>query len=232
MKKFFACIISTLLAATLLSSCSDNKERDYQKYIPLEGNICVEPLIRENAKELLKDSSDVFIGKVTDINFVVHQSSDRKLSGCDYSSLYTVYTVETETVYKGGKSGTVKVRLPGGLSNYKVEEQENLVNDYIAEGKAKMKIGENTVDYVNTIGYEKTECEIGKSYLFVTISTEGQDNEEILVPCLQGIFDVEDPTKQHQYESICAKDIIKRFGLFKWSSFSKKLKDGVYSPKQ
>lgn len=196
--------------------------------------------IYSGAKDLIDNADLVFIGKITDIDFqVLDWSSALPVSDDtpDFSRrLYTIYTVEISDTYKGDTTYVTKIRVMGGLVNYKVDEQLSVMES----GKAFLK--ENGIPIWEN--YHKVQCSIGNSYLFALRQFE--TGYPTIMNVDQSVFDLRDPTRkqtignnpnvyysgskdEHGQPLISAKDVIMEFGTKKWASFNGKWKQGAYS---
>jgi len=193
------------------------------------------PLYR-NARELIQNAEVVYIGKVTDVSFEVLNMST--LEPVDETTpdylrrLMTIYEVEVITPYKGITETTTKFRVSGGMIDYRVEEQLELI-----QNKKAFLWEYNHIPVY--IGFEDFQCEIGKTSLFVLRQFE-VGAPTILNPH-QSVFSLENPKRKqtirdygkeyfkgskddYGYPMISPKDVISEFGKDKWIKFWKQWK--------
>ena len=185
-----------------------------------------------NSQELIDSANVVYIGKVTDISFHVLDATNATpatdATPVRHRELYTIYDVEITQSYKGENSGTSKIRIMGGLENYKVDQQVQLmVQKDIYDKDFGIPIWGDT---------NKTKCEIGQTYLFVLYQFE--TGLPTILNLEQSVFGLDDPTKKQtignndkDYYSgdvdefgkplISVKDILTTFGQDKWDEFYK-----------
>ncbi|MBE6639321.1 MAG: hypothetical protein E7616_07720 [Ruminococcaceae bacterium] len=195
--------------------------------------------IYSDAADLVNESDLVFIGKVTNIEFqVLDMTNALPVSETteDFAKeLYTIYTVEIFSAYKGDTNNISKVRVMGGMVDYNVEEQLSV-----------MEIGQT---YNRELGipiwdyYQKIQCAIGNSYLFVL--KQFDTGYPTIINLEQAIFDLADPMKKRtignntrayysgtidEYNNplISVNDIIEEFGSEKLHAFNKDFENGVF----
>lgn len=196
--------------------------------------------IYDSADNLIDDADIVFTGKIVDIEFQVldiTNSLPASESTPDYAKeLYTIYSVEVAEVYKGEADGNMKVRVMGGMVNYKVEEQLEVMN----EGQSfNRELGISIWDE-----FYKAQCTIDEYYLFVL--KQFDTGYPTILNVEQSIYSLTEPTKKHAignsekvYYSgkvdknnnplISAYDVISAFGSNRAKEFCNDWKAGKYS---
>ena len=193
-----------------------------------------------SAKDLINNADLVFIGKITGIDFDVLDSSTAlpvSENTPNYArQLYTIYTVEISQTYKGDTTDVTKIRVMGGVVDYNIDTQLEVMEIGNAFGK------ENGIPILDN--YYKVQCKIGNSYLFTLRQFE--TGYPTIMNVDQSVFDLNDPTRkqtignnpnvyysgskdEYNCPLISAKDVIMEFGKKEWTSFNKKWKQGVYS---
>ena len=199
--------------------------------------------IYDSAEALVENADLVFIGKITDIDFQVLDLSNAlpvSEKTPDYNrQLYTIYTVEISDTYKGDTTDVTKVRVSGGLVDYKVDEQLSVME------REKAFLREKGIPILKN--YHKVKCSIGNSYLFVLKQFE--TGHPTIMNVDQSIFDLSEPTRKQTVGDnynvyyvgskdeddrplISAKDVIYEYGRKEWKSFNDKWKKGEYSSAQ
>lgn len=194
-----------------------------------------------NAKDLINNADLVFIGKITDIDFQVLDSSNAlpvSETTPNYArQLYTIYTVEISQTYKGDTTDITKIRVMGGVVDYNIDTQLEVMENGNAFGK------ENGIPILDN--YYKVQCNIGNSYLFTLRQFE--TGYPTIMNVDQSVFDLNEPTRkqtignnpnvyysgskdEYNCPLISAKDVIMEFGKKEWTSFNEKWEQGVYSP--
>ena len=249
MKKI-VCIMLLTLMFTFLFSCSNANELPDgtfelvdQQLFETDGPYSFQSAdwqIYKNAEELIDASDMVFVGRVVGIDFQALDSSTAlpvSESTSDHArALYTVYSVEVITSYKGSPASVQKVRVMGGMVGYEVERQLAVME----EGKVFAR------EYGIPIWdrYQKTQCNIGESFLFALKQFES--GYPTVINFEQAIFDLEDPTQKKSignsskiYYSgkkdengnplISVKDVISEFGRSEWKAFNEKWSNGEFS---
>ena len=193
-----------------------------------------------SAKDLVNHADLVFIGKITDINFEVLDSSNAlpvSETTPNYArQLYTIYTVEISQTYKGDTTDITKIRVMGGMVDYNIDTQLEVMES----GNAFAK--ENGIPILDN--YYKVQCKIGNSYLFTLRQFE--TGYPTIMNVDQSVFDLIDPTRkqtignnpnvyysgskdEYNCPLISAKDVIMEFGKKEWKAFNEKWEQGVYS---
>ncbi len=117
----------------------------------------------ETAEEIREASSQIYVGKVTDVSFTVldGKTGAEDLDPASESTsrmFYTVYSVDIAREYRGESRKTVKIAVIGGLSGVKESEQFRMICD---SGLNKKYNGIPIVAETNRIGLS-----IGQEYLF------------------------------------------------------------------
>ncbi len=192
-----------------------------------------------NAKDLINNADLVFIGKITDIDFQVLDSSNAlpvSETTPNYArQLYTIYTVEISQTYKGDTTDITKIRVMGGAVDYNIDTQLEVMENGNAFGK------ENGIPILDN--YYKAQCKIENSYLFTLRQFE--TGYPTIMNVDQSVFDLNEPTRkqtignnpnvyysgskdEYNCPLISAKDVIMEFGKKEWTSFNEKWEQGVY----
>ena len=233
MKKLLC--VSLLLIVVILPSCRDNSETSGHSAI---GNTSTEARYAmmeacyssyQSAQELVESADIVYVGKVTGISFRVLDATTAlpptEKTEERHRGLNTIYDIEISTSYKGGASKSMQVRMMGGIMNYRVEEQVQVMRDNNAwrwdEG---IPVWENYAEY-----------KIGETYLFVV--KQNGNRPAYVMNLDQSAYNLHNPFKKHtignhdeieyysgktdQYGSpiISARDVIMVFGKEKWDAF-------------
>jgi len=159
----------------------------------------------QNAPDLVAKANQVFTGEVTNISF---QMLDMKTAQPVTEkteewnrSLYTIYTVEVDTLYKGSVKKNAQIRMSGGIQGRYVNEQLAVLGKDAEKGIPVMS--------------ERPEVVIGRTYLFVLYQYENTIPTPLNLD--QGIFDLRNPFEEHPH--MTAKDVISSFGQDKWDTF-------------
>ena len=212
MKKAF--LLVSVLALNILLSCSD-KNKDDSGNSEYSGEVTYSTMsadwtIYGSAQELVEDANTVFIGKVTGISFQVLNSMvalppTEETEERNYE-LYTIYDVDVITSYMGEASKSTQVRMCGGLMDYRVEEQLEVMKVGNAWGS----------DYGIPIMEGSKRFEIGETYLFALY----QFDTGVPTPMNleQSVYNIHNPFEKHALD-ITAKDVISTFGKNKWDIF-------------
>ena len=193
-----------------------------------------------SAKDLIDNADLVFIGKITGIDFEVLDSSNAlpvsETTPHYARQLYTIYTVEISQTYKGDTTDVTKIRVMGGVVDYNIDTQLEIMENGNALGK------ENGIPILDN--YYKVQCNIGNSYLFTLRQFE--TGYPTIMNVDQSVFDLNEPTRkqtignnpnvyysgskdEYNCPLISAKDIIMEFGKKEWNAFNERWEQGVYS---
>lgn len=125
------------------------------------------------AEEIVGASSNIYTGSVTDISFeIINEKTgeiDRSPDSTATRGLYTVYTVAAVNCYKGSQAKTRCIRVTGTPKGYREDEQNELL---VSAGL--VKAGESLV----YSGSRTDVLEIGKAYVFCTVSFESVTDAE------------------------------------------------------
>ena len=198
--------ILCLLLMLIIFSLSACKHGDVTKEVQYSY---MEALYRpfKNVQELVESADIVYIGKVTGISFQMldlttalpptKDTEDRHIK------LHTIYDIDVEIAYKGYESKQSKIRMLGGIMNYCIEEQLEILKEYSQEGILVME--------------EEVNLEIGEIYL-VTLCDFGTGIIPTNMFPDQSIYNLHDPFEKHT-KNITAKDVISTFGQDKWDEF-------------
>ena len=228
----------TLAACLLLAVCIGIGVLNSNNYIDAPVPFPEGPYVQQSgedwhvynkASDLIESADLVFVGKITGIDFQVLDNRTALPPSVDTPDiarqLYTVYNVEVITSYKGDTSNITNIRVSGGMVDYRVEEQlEIMERDKALGWEIGIPIWQS---------YKKTQCAIGEYCLFALCRFE-TGAPTILNPW-QSIYKLDDPSKKQgigskdNYSSmLSAKDIIKEFGFGKWIAFYTQWKNGAY----
>lgn len=235
MKKFLS-LVTLLVTAFSLAACSSNLTNSTKDNITatatkkpgtdIYGTIHGDWPVYQNASELVESAKLVFTGRVTGISFQMLDLRDTETIGDEvgnqYYDLYTLYDVDIITPYKGETRKSIQVRMMGGLMDYQVEKQLEILAQY---NKQFIPILEEHIDY-----------KIGETYLFVL--HQYMDVTPTPMNLTQGAYNLHDPFEKHTIGTydlddsyytktaddygnpvISAKDVILTFGQDKWESF-------------
>ncbi len=154
----FLCIISIIIC---LVSCG----KTY-------GNTIVDPdwPLYSTGEELVGASTNVFLGKVTDISFEIIDYetgiADRSFNlNSNSRMLYTIYSVEVVDNYKGETHKPVQISVWGGIAGYNEELQYKLLKD---SGLS------NEYSSIPIIEERKYDLKSGENYIFCTVKMAGE----------------------------------------------------------
>ena len=253
MKKTIYTLIC-LFSLIFVVGCSSDNDSNSMKFpedsgssefmsIPTEGPYArrtADWKIYNNAEELISDADLIFIGKVTDIEFQVLDITNSlpvSESTPDYAKeLYTIYSVDVITSYKGDTTNISKVRVMGGMVDYKVDEQLEIMN----RGESfKRDLGIPIWD-----NFYKAQCNEDEYYLFVLCQFD--TGYPTILNLEQAVYNLKWPTKKHTVGSntnvyysgdkdeynnplISAFDIISAFGTDYLETFYQNWSDGKYT---
>ena len=209
-------IAAALAAALMLSACAETKN-EFDINWDISGDyltlFSAQYEVFETPNELADMADMVFIGKVKSLSFEIldqhtglpptEQTEERD------KKLYTNYTVEVLTSYKGGASGTFTFKEYGGVRDRYIDEQ------IIALTKVKEQ---PTISDIPVCEYENYILEEGHTYLF---SLDKLDSGFfcLLNPDKQSAFPVENVEEKDQFGYLSVKDVISYFGEDKWNEF-------------
>lgn len=183
MKKSIVCIIMIVLTL-FATSCSRSLDNDYPKDLTaLEPNsdylvLSIHPdwPSYNTAEEIVSAATNIYSGTVTEISFAI---VDMKTGSVDEDPksistsrmLYTIYTVEVQQNYKGNNISKTQICKIGGLNNYRIKEQYDLLD---ISGMLSQYSGIPVSD-------DDCSLAVGNTYLFCTSRTVG-DFEHIINP--------------------------------------------------
>ncbi len=153
-------IVTLVLVALFITGCTQSEPRPTEP-LPTEpvpsdfriGEAFYSWKPYRTAEELMQEATNVFEGELINITFEAVKLTNRDIE------LYTVYEFRASKSYKGWKSGTIRVGVPGGIEGYKVSEQYNTM---VQAGIEKEDIRINTMH-----GF--TPPTVGENYLVVAI---------------------------------------------------------------
>lgn len=151
-----------------------------------------------SAEELVKNNDIIVSGKVTDISFAMIDSHLGTVVDADLKDseveLCTIYEIDVITPYKGCSEEKIRFRMQGGLKDYKVDEQIEVLKEYDCH-----KIGILT---------HPPKIEEGEEYLFVLHQFEDS------LPCIiypgQTALPLKEPDEKERYSNASVKDITER----------------------
>lgn len=213
LKKHIKTALSMITAACILSACSEATDIDWDisgDYLTL---FSFQYEVFETPNELADMADMVFIGKVKSLSFeildfytglppTVQTEEHHKV-------LYTNYTVEVLTSYKGGASGTFTFKEYGGVRDRHIDEQ------IIALTAVKEK---PTISDIPVDENENYIIEEGQTYLFSLYKLDS-GSFCLLNPDKQSAFPVENVEEKDQFGCLSVKDVISYFGDDKWNEF-------------
>lgn len=250
MRKLWIILTSILLLCSI-TSCA-TKDQDYDALNDTNTQIRLPdgPYVITSADwpiysnaEILTDVADlVFIGRITGIEFQALDSTNAlpiTESTSDYArTLYTIYNVEILTTYKGVTTNDIKIRVMGGMVEYEIDYQLQVMED----GKTYAR--DNGIPIWD--GYQKVQCEIGQSYLFIL--KQFDTGYPTIINLEQAVYNLDNPSQKRaignndtEYYSgekdeynnplISVNDIISVFGKDALNSFNEKWASGAYAAK-
>lgn len=181
-----------------------------------------------SAEELVGEADAVFLGKVTEISFAVLDSRNgmpvSASTDIGHRSLYTLYALDIQTVYKGSVVGRTHFKVDGGLEGYQEERQVELLrrNGLISQ--------EKIIPIMTTDSGHGMDVQIGKTYLFVM---KESSNEALfnIINMDQAAFGLDSPTQAVTGAggNISPQDVISAIGEEKWEEFHQKWSQNAYS---
>ncbi len=160
------------------------------------GSIEVDWLVYSSAKEIVEHGDIIVSGRVTDISFAMLDKYtgtvvDTNLKDSE-AELCTIYHVDVITPYKGCSEEKLQIRMVGGLKDYLVDEQIEVLKEH----------GGNAINILS----DPPKIELGEEYLFVLAQFEGT------LPCIinsmQTAFPLNDRTSKEKYSNASVNDII------------------------
>lgn len=183
MKKSIVLIL--LLALTFFTaSCSHSLENNYPKDLNTSDVSSEYPILiihpdwpsYNTAEEIVKAATNIYSGTVIDISFAIVDMKKGSVDEDPKSSntsrmLYTIYTVEVQESYKGDSLSKTQICKIGGLNNYRVKEQYDLMD---ISGILSQYSGIPVCD-------DHCSLAVGNTYLFCTSRTIG-DFDYIINP--------------------------------------------------
>ncbi len=249
MKKVICLLVACILVISI-TSCQKTSTNGFPETgVPFEvigipdgpyTQISADWDIYNDATDLIAASDMVFIGEITDIKFDVLDATTAlpaSESTPDYArNLYTLFDVNILETYKGDTTNVKQVRMMGGMVDYNVEEQLNVMN----EGRAfKRELGIPVWEDFYKRQYQTNTC-----YLFVVRQYE--TGCPTIINLEQAIYGLNEPTRKNTLGSnnnvyytgdtdeynnplISAYDIISEFGNVKANAFYADWSSGKYS---
>lgn len=249
MKRIICTLVICILAISFTGCQQTNTNKFPETGVPLEvisvpegpyTRITADWSIYNDADNLIAASDMVFIGEITDIEFEVLDASNALPASeatPDYArTLYTLFNVNILETYKGDTTNVKQVRMMGGMVNYRVDEQLNIMD----EGRAfKRELGIPVWE-----AFYKTQYQTNKCYLFVVRQYE--TGCPTIINLEQAIYGLDEPTRKNtlgndnkvyytgdtdEYNNplISAYDIISEFGSTKANAFYEDWCAGKYS---
>lgn len=180
------------------------------------------------AEELVGAADAVFLGKVTEISFAVLDIRNgmpvSASTDIGHRSLYTLYALDIQTVYKGNVAGRTHFKVDGGLEGYQEERQVELLrsNGLISQ--------EKIIPLMMAADGDVMDVQVGKTYLFVM---KESSNEALfnIVNMDQTAFELDSPTQAVTGAggNISPQDVISAFGEEKWEEFHQRWSQNAYS---
>lgn len=246
------CMILCFIFVFAFGSCSKNKDTifpesgsSYYADIPNNATYAKRTAdweIYNDAKELVSASDIVFIGKITNIEFQILDITNAlpisESTATSDKELYTIYSVDVVKSLKGDSSNISKVRIMGGMVDYKVDEQLRVMD----EGESfRRELGIPIWDQ-----FYKAQCKNDQYYLFVLKQFE--TGYPTILNLEQSVYSMNEPTRKNMignatkvYYSgskddngnpmISAYDIISEFGSKELERFHKDWEEGKYTNK-
>ena len=240
MKKLLCILLGSTIV--VLSACSKNSVKiNDPATIQENDSIIVNYVISETsyrsyntAQELIESADIAIVGRVSGISFEVlditsgHPPDEK--SKMENYQLFTIYDVDIITTYKSEISDNVRFMIGGGVKDYRVEEQLELVKKKNAQPNDSILLQANI-----------PEIEIGGTYLFTlrdTVLKGFKDTLPVIMIPQQSIHNLDNPFRKNTLSGhelgadyyardvqengdpiISAKDIISTFGKDKWEAF-------------
>lgn len=160
------------------------------------GSIEVDWQVYSSAEEIIEHGDIIVSGRVTDISFAMIDMHTGKIvtesSENSESEICTIYHVDVITPYKGCSEEKLQIRMVGGLKDYLVDEQIEVLKEH----------GGNAINILS----DPPKIELGEEYLFVLAQFEGT------LPCIinsmQTAFPLNDRTSKEKYSNASVNDII------------------------
>ncbi len=213
LKKHIKSALSLILAACILSACSEMTDIDWDINGDYLSFFSFQYEVFETPKELADMADMVFIGKVKSLSFEILDFRTglppTEQTDEDDKILYTNYTVEVLTSYKGNASGTFTFKEYGGVRDRYIDEQI----------KALTAIKEHpTISDIPVCEYDNYIIEEGHTYLF-SLDKLNSGFFSLLNPDKQSAFPIENVEEKDQYGYLSVKDVISYFGEDKWNEF-------------
>ena len=243
-------ILVTCILVICITSCQKTSTYEFPEAgVPFEvisvsdgsyTQISADWHIYSDAADLIAASDMVFIGEITDIKFEVLDATNAlpvSESTPDYArTLYTLFNVNVLETYKGNTANVKQVRRRGGMVNYNVDEQLNVMDEGCAfKREFGIPVWEN---------FYKTQYQTNTCYLFVVRQYE--TGCPTIINLEQAIYGLDEPTRKNTLGSnnnvyytgdtdeynnplISAFDIISEFGNAKANTFYADWCAGKYS---
>ncbi len=183
------CFFALLFTIAIIAGCSSNRlVNELNDSYPRDLNVLHDNnfqtiILRpdwpsySSVEEIVNASTNIYSGYVTDISFdIIDYStglSDKSPNSKSSSrTIYTIYTINLKTNYKGESPSEIKICKIGGIYGYKENEQYELLNSskIIPDGFVGVFISEDDCN-----------LNIGKEYLFC-ISRSACDFDYIINP--------------------------------------------------
>ena len=208
------------------------------------GVMNVDYFIWDNVKEMLEETekinTTVLSGKVTGISFQVLDKKTGKvptkeekekyeleyghnLDNYDIYELITLYDIDVDATYKGEKAESAKIKMMGGLKDFKEEEQlaelKKYEMDYIVyqEPSYKMDIGET---YLFVLGNFDGSIPTPKNPMQCIYNLKNPFEKSFIGQIEENPEDLYSMNKtKYGRTLISAMDIIKVCGEDKWGAF-------------
>lgn len=200
----------------LIKYFGEDKWEEFVEYVKIfeyetsdavyEKNILVDWVVYNDLNTLINVADSIARGRVIGIWFELYDFKTGKKfsesSNPEDCIIYTVYTIEVQSTYKGGTSASINLRVPGGLKDSYVDEQL-----YV--------LGRNGMKPVITLFDDAPTINLDEEYLFVMSGFGGE--ERTISGFYQSVYPLSDPEEKILGNS--AKDIISYFGEDKWEEY-------------
>lgn len=167
-----------------------------------------------DADALTERADAVFLGRVIGVDFAVLSTANGMPADetTESKSLYTLYALEIDEVYKGDVSQITHFKVDGGLMGVKEKEQVSLLRSHgLIDKTATIPIMEKGL----------TDIEIGESYLFAMDASLNPTLLNVL-NMEQSIYPLSTPTQgigEAAYH-FSAKQLLSAIGEDAWLDFS------------
>lgn len=185
-----------------VEASGDSGAVDNAKYVYMH----MDYIVYSSAKDLVDASDIIFEGRVEGISFaLLDKQTAMELSENDdpkNGELCTIYEVTTNNGYKNVDYTSLKLRVPGGIKGYRVEEQLALAE----------KTGNSTIPVME----HPPELNIGEEYMFLLLDF-GHDSVSggpmpTIINNTQTAIPLSDPAYRDSFSGASANDILECLG--------------------